>query len=84
MLKVKIDISLKSGIVDPEGKNITKALNLLHFKEVKKVKVVKSIEIFIDEEDKERARERAEEMCKKLLTNPVIHDYSIEIEDAHE
>ncbi|HEC75786.1 MAG TPA: phosphoribosylformylglycinamidine synthase, purS protein [Thermoplasmatales archaeon] len=84
MLKAKIDIRLKRGIVDPEGKNITKALNLLHFKEVKKVKVVKSIEVFIDEEDKDRARERVEEMCKKLLTNPVIHDYSIEIEDVHE
>ncbi|HEC88243.1 MAG TPA: phosphoribosylformylglycinamidine synthase, purS protein [Thermoplasmata archaeon] len=84
MLKLKIDICLKRGIVDPEGKNITKALNLLHFKEVKKVKVAKSIEIFIDEKDKEKAKERAEEMCKKLLTNPIIHDYSIEIEDVYE
>ncbi len=83
MLKAKIEIRLKKGVVDPEGKNIAKALNLLHFKEVKEVKVAKIIEIFLEENDVEKARERAEEMCKKLLANPVINEYSISIEYVH-
>jgi len=80
-MKLKIEIRLKKGIVDPEGKNIMKALHLLHFKEVKDVKVAKLFEIFIEEKDERRAVERANEMCKKLLANPVINDYSIEIEN---
>jgi phosphoribosylformylglycinamidine synthase len=83
MLKAKIEIRLKKGVVDPEGKNIAKALNLLHFKEVKEVKVAKIIEIFLEENDIEKARERVEEMCKKLLANPVINEYSISIEHVH-
>ncbi len=84
MLKARVEIKLKKGVADPEGKNIAKALNLLHFKEVKEVRVSKLVEIFIEEDDKERALKRLEEMCKKLLANPVINDYKIEIEDAHE
>ncbi|RLF47210.1 MAG: phosphoribosylformylglycinamidine synthase [Thermoplasmata archaeon] len=83
MLKAKIEIRLKKGVVDPEGKNIAKALNLLHFKEVKEVKVAKIIEIFLEGNDVEKARERAEEMCKKLLANPVINEYTISIEHVH-
>ena len=84
MLKARVEIKLKKGVADPEGKNIAKALNLPHFKEVKEVRVSKLVEIFIEEDDKERALKRLEEMCKKLLANPVINDYKIEIEDAHE
>lgn len=80
-MKVKIEIRLKKGVVDPEGKNIVKALHLLHFNEVKDVKVAKLFEIFMDEKDERRAIERANEMCRKLLANPVINDYSIEIEN---
>jgi len=83
MLKAKIEIRLKKGVADPEGKNIAKALNLLHFKEVKEVKVAKIIEIFLEGNDVEKARERAEEMCKKLLANPVINEYTISIEHVH-
>jgi len=80
MLRVKIEIRLKKGVVDPEGKNIAKALHLLHFKEVEEVKVSKLIEIFLNEENEERAKERAEEMCKKLLANPIINEYRISVE----
>jgi len=79
MLKARIEIKLKKGIVDPEGKNITKALNLLHFKEVINVKTSKIFEIFMDVDDEKKAMERAELMCKRLLSNPVINDYNIEI-----
>ncbi|KAA0001773.1 MAG: phosphoribosylformylglycinamidine synthase subunit PurS [Thermoplasmata archaeon] len=83
MLKVKIEIRLKKGVVDPEGKNIAKALHLLHFKEVEEVKVAKLIEIFLNEKNEEKAKERAEEMCKKLLANPIINEYSISVEHVH-
>ncbi len=82
MLKARVEIKLKKGIVDSEGKNILKALNLLNFKEVKEVKVSKLIEIYIEENDKERVEKRIEEMCRKLLANPVINDYKIDIEDV--
>jgi len=84
MFKAKIEIKLKKGVVDPEGKNIVKALHLLNFNEVKNVKVSKLIEIIIDENERGEAMKKADEMCRKLLANPVIHDYSIEIEDIHD
>jgi len=56
MLKARVEIKLKKGIVDPEGKNIKKALNLLQFNEVKNVKVAKVFEIEIEGDDEEKAR----------------------------
>ncbi len=79
MLKARVEIKLKKGIVDPEGKNIKKALNLLQFNEVKNVKVAKVFEIEIEGDDEEKARERIEAMCRRLLANPVINDYKIDI-----
>ncbi|MBC7081264.1 MAG: phosphoribosylformylglycinamidine synthase subunit PurS [Thermoplasmatales archaeon] len=84
MIKARIEIKLKKGIVDPEGKNIAKALNLLGFKNVKNVKTSKIIEILIDEENERDALREVEEMCKKLLTNPVVNEYSIKIEGVDE
>ena len=78
-MKARVEIRLKKGIVDPEGKNITKALNLLDFREVRNVKVSKIFEIELDDINEEKARERVEAMCRRLLANPVINDYKIEI-----
>ncbi len=82
MLKATVVIRLKKGVVDPEGKNVKKALHLLHFKEVEEVKSAKLFEIFLNETDKEKALKILEEMCRKLLANPVINEYTIEIEDV--
>jgi phosphoribosylformylglycinamidine synthase len=84
MIKARVEIRLKKGVVDPEGKNIVKALNLLGFKNVKDVKTSKVVYIFIDEMDEENALREVEEMCKKLLVNPVVNEYSIKIEDLHD
>ena len=84
MIKAEVDIRLKKGVVDPEGKNITKALRLLDFNEVNAVAVSRRIEIVLNDTDKEFARKRVDEMCKKLLANPVINDYSITINDIYE
>ena len=80
----QVKISLKEGVVDPEGKNIIKSLHLLDFSEVKDVKVSRVFEITLDLDNDSHAKGRVEEMCKKLLANPVINDYSISFKDCHE
>lgn len=84
MLRARVEIKLKRGVVDPEGKNIEKALHLLDFPEVSRVSVSRFIEIVMEGEDRERAAQRVDEMCRKLLANPVINDYTIQVEDMHE
>ena len=78
MVVAEVRVELKKGVADPEGKNTLKALELLGFEGVRDVKTVKVFDIFI-EGDAEHAEKKVEEMCKKLLANPVIHNYSIKI-----
>jgi len=78
MVVAEVRVELKKGVADPEGKNTLKALELLGFDGVKDVKTVKVFDIFIDG-DPVRAEKQVEEMCRKLLANPVIHNYSIKI-----
>ncbi|MBU7023701.1 MAG: phosphoribosylformylglycinamidine synthase subunit PurS [Theionarchaea archaeon] len=70
-MKAEVKVELKEGVFDPEGENIKKALNLLGFSGVKNVKLAKVYTIEMDKE------ENVQEMCTKLLTNPVIHRYDI-------
>jgi|TARA_B100000902_G_scaffold86451_2_gene90665 phosphoribosylformylglycinamidine synthase len=76
--KIEIQVGLKSGMADPEGVNVKKALDLLGFDSVKKVDSVKCYRIIIDKKEAEAIKE-AEEICKKLLANPVVHEYSISV-----
>jgi len=78
--KLIIRVGLKDGITDPEGANVKKSLELLGFDNIVGVKTSKIFEITVEELDEEKAREEAENMCKKLLANPVIHSYEINIE----
>ena len=78
MLKAKIIVKLKEGVDDPEGKTIKHTLNLLGFKDVEEVKVAKYYEIKLSKGDEEEV----EEIIKKLLVNPVIHDYEVRVEKA--
>ncbi|MBW9221891.1 phosphoribosylformylglycinamidine synthase subunit PurS [Methanothermococcus sp. SCGC AD-155-C09] len=80
MYKVTVVIKLKKGVLNPEGRTILRALNFLGYDEVKDAKTFKCIELTIEGKDKETIQERVEEMCKKLLANPVIHDYEILLE----
>ncbi len=73
----EVYIKLKEGVSDPEGEATKKALNLLGFKNVKRVSSVKVFRIEIEGVSREEAEKEIEEMCKKLLANPVIHDYDI-------
>ena len=78
-MKVRVHITLKIGVLDPQGKAISNALGSLGFDGVQDVRQGKFIEIDLSETDAVRARENVEAMCKQLLANTVIEDYSIEI-----
>jgi len=77
MVRVQVEVRLRKGVTDPEGDNVQKALKLLGFKGVTRVHSAKRFLIDLDETDGKAARRAAEEMCRKLLANPVIHDYEI-------
>ena len=79
MVVAEVRIELKRGIADPEGANTRKALELLGFKGVAAVSSIKTYVITLDEKDPKKARANVDEMCRKLLSNPVIHNYKIDI-----
>jgi len=79
MFEAKVTIGLKKGISDPEGVNTLKALKLLGFDNVKEAKTVRTVDLLIDGKNKDEVKKSVEQMCQRLLTNPVIHTYNIEI-----
>jgi phosphoribosylformylglycinamidine synthase subunit PurS len=81
MVKANVIVHLKPGISDPEGKNTEKALHLLGFQGVRGVHTTRIWNIELATSSKEEARAEVDRMCRRLLTNPVIHDYSIEIQE---
>ena len=78
-MKVRVRVTLKPGILDPQGKAIGNALAGLGFGGIGEVRQGKMIEIELAETDPARIRQQAEAMCKQLLANPVTEDYAIEI-----
>jgi len=80
MIKATIIVKLKEGIDDPEGKSIKHTLNLLGFESVANVHVAKYYEILLDL-PKDEGEKAVREMLKKLLVNPVIHDYEVRVEE---
>ena len=78
-MKAKVHVTLKNGVLDPQGKAVRNALASLGFAGVTGVRQGKDIEIDLDETDPDRAREAVDAMCKKLLANTVIENYAIEI-----
>ena len=76
-MKISAIITLKKDVLDPQGKVVHQALNGMGFNNVKEVRQGKYFEIEIDEKDKKKAEDKAEDMCKKLLANLVIEDYKI-------
>jgi phosphoribosylformylglycinamidine synthase len=78
-MKARIHISLKPGVLDPQGQAIGNALKGLGFAGVGEVRQGKLIELDLTDADPALARARVDEMCRQLLANPVIENYSIEI-----
>ena len=81
-MKARVLVRLKPGILDVQGSAIARALGGLGFDDVRDLRVGKVIEVEIAATDAIRARARVDEMCKKLLANPVIEDYTIELDTA--
>lgn len=78
-MKARIRITLKNGVLDPQGKAIGHALGSLGFTGVEDVRQGKFIEVALAEQDEARARDQVERMCKELLANTVIENYSYEL-----
>ena len=76
-MKVKVIVTLKNGVLDPQGKAIQQTLNGMAFDNVSEVRQGKYFDIEINESDASKAKSQVEEMCKKLLANLVIEDYNI-------
>lgn len=79
-LKARVHVTLKPGVLDPQGKAIEHALASLGFPGVQDVRQGKVIELSLAESDSAAARARVEAMCEQLLANPVIENYAIELE----
>ena len=78
-MKAKIHITLKSGILDPQGKAIEHALGTLGFKNVRDVRMGKYLEVDLQETTQDRAEAEVKSMCEKLLANTIIEEYRFEL-----
>jgi phosphoribosylformylglycinamidine synthase len=81
MVTAQVTVHLKPGISDPEGQNTLKALHLLGFDGVTAAHTTRVWSIELKTKSKEKAKEEVDRMCRRLLTNPVIHDYSVKIQE---
>lgn len=78
-MKLRVDVMLKEGVLDPQGKAIGHALSNLGFTGVGEVRAGKVIELDINESNAEKAKETAKQMAQKLLANQVIEDYRVTV-----
>ena len=78
-MKARVHVTLKQGVLDPQGKAIAQALGRLGFQGVEGVRQGKYIEIELAENDAAKARRTAEAMCEKLLANTVVETYAVDI-----
>ena len=76
-MKIKVIVTLKKGVLDPQGKAIQQTLNGMGFLEVNEIRQGKYFDIEVSETDEKKAKFKVDEMCKKLLANLVIEDYKI-------
>ena len=81
MLKAEINITLKRTVADPQGLTVKHALESLGYEDLADVRMGKMVVIKLNYKEKDRAEKEINEMCKKLLANPIIEDYRIKIEE---
>lgn len=78
--KVKVEVTLKKGIHDPQGSTVENALEAMEFKNIERVRMGKYLELYLAGLSKKEAGHHVEEMCRKLLVNPVIEEYTYTLE----
>ena len=76
-MKIKVIVTLKNGVLDPQGKAIQQTLNGMGFSSVNEVRQGKFFEVDVNEKDEAKAKIKVEDMCKKLLVNLIIEEYKI-------
>ncbi|MFO7677969.1 MAG: phosphoribosylformylglycinamidine synthase subunit PurS [Thermoplasmatota archaeon] len=81
MFEATVHVRLKKGISDPEGANTLKAIHLLGFDNVHTAKTMRTFILHLEGSDKNSVKKDVEAICQRLLTNPVIHHYEIEINE---
>ncbi len=79
-MKAKIYVTLKQGVLDPQGKAIEHALDSLGFKNTTNMRVGKYMEVDVNETDKAKADSQVKAMCEKLLANTVVEEYRYELQ----
>lgn len=82
MYRAQVTITLKPTVLDAQGATVERALRNLGFESLNGVRIGKYIEVGIDAPDADTARRQVEEMCQKLLANPVIEEYRIEVRSS--
>ncbi|MDZ7377990.1 MAG: phosphoribosylformylglycinamidine synthase subunit PurS [candidate division KSB1 bacterium] len=80
-VRARVFVMPKKEVLDPQGKAVARSLHALGFSEVSDVRIGKLIELDLDTDDRQRAAERTEAMCRKLLANGVIEDFSFQLEE---
>jgi len=78
-MQARVYVTLKRGVLDPQGKAVARSLATMGYEEVQDVRLGKFVEVTLDETDPARAKERLTEMCQRLLANTVIEDFRVEI-----
>ena len=81
MLEAKISVTLKKTVADPQGQTVKHALDSLGYTDVEEVRIGKLVTVRMNTSDREIAKNRLNEMCKALISNPIIEDYSFELKD---
>ncbi len=83
-MKAKVYVTLKSGVLDPQGQAVGRTLGKLGFEGVESVRIGKFVEMELTQTDADAAREQVNAMCEELIANTVIEDYRVEIEEDGE
>lgn len=78
-MKASVTVTYKNGILDPQGKAVEHSLHSLGFDSVKEVRIGKYVEVELSESDPEKAKIALDQMCKKLLSNPVTENFRISL-----
>lgn len=82
MYKAEIRITLKEGVLDPQGSAVEKALHSMSFTGVQEARIGKFMEVVLDAATLEEAREQIKQMCDSLLANPVIEEYTFQVQEV--
>ncbi|MCJ8014075.1 phosphoribosylformylglycinamidine synthase subunit PurS [Paenibacillus sp. KQZ6P-2] len=80
MLKATVYVTIKQGVLDPQGVAVQGALHSMGFQEVESVRIGKYMELSLNTDDRAEAERQVKQMCEKLLANTVVEDYRYELE----